>query len=442
TDVGLDIVTLPFYYGLAEGAWRHWSRVWEVDYDYLQSHFDSKKIMETPGIPLTRWFDAVLLPKDQVDQKDNVRAMFVQGHASNSITRIPDSLQALAKLDLLVGVDPHPTTWAALAVQAGRKEAMYLLPACTQFEASGSRVASNRSLQWGEQIVKPIFESKNDLEIMYLVAQKLGFADQMFKNIKVENNLPLAEDILREMNRGSWSTGYCGQSPERLKLHMVHQKDFDLVTMRAASGPCKGDYYGLPWPCWGKPEVKHPGTALLYDSGLAVMDGGSGFRPRFGIERNGVTLLAEGAYPVGSEIQDGYPEFTMAVLKKLGWDKDLNADELAVIEKVAGSPDKIATVSWSTDLSGGIQRVALKHGCVPYGNGKARMVAWNLPDPIPTHREPIYTPRVDLVAKARTRPDQKRSGRRIIGLTPQKPGVDGGTAKRSPLLRSGGRLVE
>ena len=67
---------------------------------------------------------------------------------------------------------------------------MYLLPACTQFEASGSRVASNRSLQWGEQIVKPIFESKNDLEIIYLMAKKLGFADQMFKNIKVENNLP------------------------------------------------------------------------------------------------------------------------------------------------------------------------------------------------------------------------------------------------------------
>ena len=59
TDVGLDIVTLPFYYGLAEGAWKHWSRVWEVDYDYLVSRFDDKKIMETPGIPLTRWFDAV-----------------------------------------------------------------------------------------------------------------------------------------------------------------------------------------------------------------------------------------------------------------------------------------------------------------------------------------------------------------------------------------------
>jgi formate dehydrogenase major subunit len=195
--------------------------------------------------------------KDQVDQKDNVRAMFVQGHASNSITRIPESLKGLQKLDLLVVADPHPTTWASLAVNAGRKDNMNLLPACTQFEASGSRVASNRSIQWGEQIVKPIFESKNDLEIIYLMAKKFGFADKMFKNIKVENNLPLAEDVLREMNRGSWSTGYWGQSPERLKLHMANQKDFDLATMRAKDGPAKGDYYGLPWPCWGKPEVKH-----------------------------------------------------------------------------------------------------------------------------------------------------------------------------------------
>src|SRR5690348_11128078 len=31
TDVGLDIMTLPFQYGLDEGAWKHWSRVWEVE---------------------------------------------------------------------------------------------------------------------------------------------------------------------------------------------------------------------------------------------------------------------------------------------------------------------------------------------------------------------------------------------------------------------------
>jgi hypothetical protein len=69
---------------------------------------------------------------------------------------------------------------------------------------------------------------------MYLLAKKLGFAEKMFKNIKVENNVPVAEDILREINRGGWSTGYCGQSPERLKAHMANQSKFDVVTLRAA----------------------------------------------------------------------------------------------------------------------------------------------------------------------------------------------------------------
>ncbi|HMA56920.1 MAG TPA: molybdopterin-dependent oxidoreductase, partial [Pseudolabrys sp.] len=102
TDVGLDIVTLPFYYGLAEGAWKHWARVWETDFEWFKSRFDDPKMMNAPGIPLTRWFDAAILPKDQVGQKDNVRAMFVQGHASNSITRIPESMKGLKALELLV----------------------------------------------------------------------------------------------------------------------------------------------------------------------------------------------------------------------------------------------------------------------------------------------------------------------------------------------------
>ena len=31
TDVGPNCHTLPGYYGLSEGAWQHWCRVWEVD---------------------------------------------------------------------------------------------------------------------------------------------------------------------------------------------------------------------------------------------------------------------------------------------------------------------------------------------------------------------------------------------------------------------------
>jgi formate dehydrogenase major subunit len=441
TDIGLDVVTLPFYYGLTESAWNHWARVWEVEYDYLLSRFESKEIMEAPGIPLTRWFDATVLPKDQVGQRDNLRAMFVQGHASNSITRVPESVKGLAKLDLLVVADPHPTTWASLAVQGGRKDNTYLLPVCTQFETSGSRVASNRSLQWGEQIVAPSFEQKDDYQVVYLMALKLGLAELMFKNIAVEGDRPVPEDILREMNRGSWSTGYCGQSPERLKAHMKNQHKFDLVTLRAPKDDPEvgGDYYGLPWPCWGKPELRHPGTANLYNTGLHVMDGGSPFRARFGVERSGETLLAEGSYTEGSELTDGYPEFTMAVLKKLGWDADLTAEELAIIQTIGSDIDK---VSWSTDLSGGIQRVVLSHGCHPYGNGKARAVAWNLPDPIPIHREPIYTPRVDLVDKYPTLPDAMQFRVPNIGFTVQQAAIEQGIAKEFPLILTSGRLVE
>jgi formate dehydrogenase major subunit len=172
------------------------------------------------------------------------------------------------------------------------------------------------------------------------------------------------------------------------------------------------------------------------------MDGGGTFRARGGVERDGVNLLAEGSYSLGSEIKDGYPEFTMAVLKKLGWDKDLTPAELATIETIYSITEKIDTVSWSSDLSGGIQRVALMHGCVPYGNAKARMNAFNLPDPIPVHREPIYTPRIDLVAKYPTRPDARQFRMPNIGFTAQKAALDKGIAKQFPLILSSGRLVE
>ena len=269
TEMGLDIVTLPLYYGLDEAAWRHWCRVWEVDYDWMASRFADKRLMTTPGIPSTRWFDATLLPKDQVSQPDNVKAMFIMGHGGNTITRMPEAAKGIENLTLLVVCDPYPTTWAVLS---GRKDGTYLLPACTSFEMSGSRTASNRSLQWGEQIVKPIFECRNGYDTMYLLARKLGFADRMLKNIKVGNGAVAAEDILREINRGGWSTGYCGQSPERLKLHMANQRDFNVRTLRASDGPCKGDVYGLPWPCWGTPEFRHPGTPVLYNTHLPVKE--------------------------------------------------------------------------------------------------------------------------------------------------------------------------
>ncbi len=430
TDLGVLCHTLPGYYGLSEGAWKHWSRVWDVSYDEIAGRFHNKEMMETPGVPVSRWFDLALEDPENIEQPNPLRAMIFDGHAPNSQTRLPDMKKAMEKLDMLVVIDPYPTM---TAVMQDRTDGTYLLPACTQFETYGSVTASNRSLQWREQVVEPIFQSKSDQEILYRLAEKLGMADGVFKHIKVENKQPVVEDLTREFNRGMWTIGYTGQSPERMKLHMANQHTFDKTTLKAVGGPADGDYYGMPWPAWGPPEMKHPGTPNLYDTSKPVAEGGLCFRARFGVERDGQNLLAEGSYPEGSEIQDGYPEFTMAMLKKLGWDKDLTEDERSTIENIAG--DK---TNWKTDLSGGIQRVAIKHGCAPFGNAKARCVVWNFPDPVPTHREPLYTARRDLVADYPTYEDRRMYRLPIMYKSIQEKDY----SQDFPLILTSGRLVE
>ena len=95
TDMCILSHSLPGYYGLKTGSWKHWARVWDVDYDYLLKRFASKKLMETKGIVVSRWFDGVMTPKDQIDQPDNIRAMVFWGHAPNSQTRLPDMKKAM-----------------------------------------------------------------------------------------------------------------------------------------------------------------------------------------------------------------------------------------------------------------------------------------------------------------------------------------------------------
>ena len=438
TDFCVLSHSLPGYYGLSAGAWKHWSRVWGEDINWLKGRFASikgkdgktKSLMNMKGIPVSRWVDGVLENKDNMDQPDNLRAMVFWGHAPNSQTRMKEMKTAMEKLDLMVVIDPYPTVSAVLS---DRTDGVYLLPATTQFETYGSVTASNRSLQWREKIIEPSFDSLPDHTIIYKFAKKFGFADRMFRKIKVTNDEPYVEDVTREFNSGMWTIGYTGQSPERIKAHMANQHLFDRTTLQAVGGELDGEYYGLPWPCWGTAEMGHPGTPLLYDTSKPVAEGGLCFRARFGVEHEGTNLLAEGSYPVGSEIKDGYPQFTMGMLKKLGWDGDLTSEERAAIEKVGG--DK---ANWKVDLSGGIQRVAIKHGCAPFGNAKARVKVWTFPDPIPLHREPLYTSRRDLVADYPTYSDRKLY--RLPTMFKSIQDVDH-TAKY-PMILTSGRLVE
>jgi formate dehydrogenase major subunit len=431
TDLGVLSHTLPGYYGLAEGSWKHWAKVWDLDFEWIKERFDAneyrgKKPMNNMGIPVSRWIDGVLENKDNIEQNDNIRAMFYWGHAVNSQTRGVEMRKAMKKLDMMVIVDPYPTH---AAVMNDRTDGVYLLPATTQFETYGSVTASNRSLQWRDKVIDPLFESKPDHEIMYLLSKKLGFSEQLFKNIKVENNEPSIEDITREFNRGMWTIGYTGQSPERLKSHQQNWHIFHKTTLVGEGGVANGETYGLPWPCWGTPEMKHPGTHILYDTSKPVAQGGGNFRARFGVEFEGTNLLAEDSYPVGCDLEDGFPEFTDKLMKQLGWWDELTAEEKAAAEGK----------NWKTDLSGGIQRVAVKHGCMPFGNAKARAVVWTFPDRVPLHREPLYTPRRDLVADYPTWDDSES----IYRLpTMYKSIQDQDKSGEYPIVLTSGRLVE
>ncbi|MEO7128751.1 MAG: formate dehydrogenase subunit alpha [Rhodoferax sp.] len=452
TDIGPNPDSLPGYYGITEGSWKHFSKAWDLDYEWIKGRFASTAMMTKPGITVSRWIDGVLEKNEFIDQDSNLRGVVYWGHSPNSQTRGLEMKRAMDKLDLLVVIDPYPSATAAMAAMPGKagdlnpNRAVYLLPAATQLETSGSVTASNRSLQWREKVIEPLWESRSDHMIMHQLAGKLGFAKELSKNYKMQKvkgmDEPMPEEILREINRSCWTIGYTGQSPERLKAHMRNMDAFDVKTLKAAPRKDKesgydltGDYFGLPWPCWGTPELKHPGSSNLYDTSKNVMDGGGNFRANFGVERDGVNLLAEdGSHSLGADITTGYPEFDHVLLKKLGW-----WSELTDAEKAAADGK-----NWKTDPSGGIIRVVMKnHGCYPFGNAKARAVVWNFPDPIPQHREPIYGIRPDLVAKYPSYDDKKTFWRLpTLFRSLQEKNISDKLYEKFPLIMTSGRLVE
>jgi len=295
-------------------------------------------------------------------------------------------------------------------------------------------------------VIDPLWESRSDHMIMYQLANKLGFGKELCVNYKMQKvkgmDEPIPEDILREINKGVWTIGYTGQSPERLKAHMRNMHAFDVKSLKCKGKvvdketgyDMSGDYFGLPWPCYGTAAIKHPGSPNLYQTDRHVMEGGGNFRANFGVERGGKNLLAEdGSHSLGADITTGYPEFDHVLVKKLGWWDDLTDAEKAAAEGK----------NWKTDLSGGIQRVVMKHGCHPFGNAKARAVVWNFPDAIPQHREPVYGTRPDLIAKYPSHDDQKTRWRLpILYKSLQAKNVENKLHEKFPLIMTSGRLVE
>src|SRR5262249_35056415 len=157
--------SLPGYYGIAPGSWAHWAKVWNIDLDWLKKRFASDAMMTKPGTTVSRWIDGVLEPNDVIGQGPNLRAVFYWGHAPTSKTGGLDRRKPMDAIELLVVIARYPWGSAAMAAmptaEGGKlnpNRTVYLLPACTQFETSGSVTASNRAVQWREKVIEPLFE--------------------------------------------------------------------------------------------------------------------------------------------------------------------------------------------------------------------------------------------------------------------------------------------
>ncbi|EAI2751102.1 formate dehydrogenase [Campylobacter coli] len=392
SDMACLSENLPGYYPLNEATWRYYAKIWGVDYEWLLGNFVSKDWMYKTGLSLARWWAAALNGKDGNDKVDNagtsLKALVVMGNGITSTAQQAKVKEGLEALELLVLADPFVNE---AGIIAERKDGIYLLPAATQFETSGSVTATNRSGQWRFKIIDPLYESKEDQEILFELAKKLGFYEDFTKTLRDENGkIVWPENATREIASAVRSIGLNGWSPERLKKHTLNWDKFDEVTLEGKD-EVAGEYYGLPWPCWSD---KHPGSPVLYNTDIEVAKGGMGFRNNFGLEYEGENLLAKNA-PINSPIDTGYPQIT----------KD-NIEKVLGITLSAQEKEKMGAI-WSYDDSNIIATKCIEKGIVPYGNAKARAVVWTFKDQIPLHREPLHSPRNDLVQKYPSFEDQK-----------------------------------
>ena len=380
--------SLPGYYAKNETTWKYFAKMWKVDYEWLQGNFVKPEWMMKPGFTLARWWAGVLDGKDGNDAIENagdsLKALVVIGNGITSTAQQAKVQEGLDGLELLVLMDPFVND---AGVITNKKDGVYLLPAATQYETSGTVVATNRSGQWRSQVCKPLYESMPDHEVLFELAKRIGFYDELTRTIRdADGKIEWPEAATREIANIVKSIGLTGWTPERLKRHQENWDKFDEKTLMGKEGTdVAGEYYGLPWPCWTE---KHPGSPNLYDISKPVMQGGMGFRNRFGLEHNGINqLAADGSAPEQGAINGGYPEIT----KK-------NIEEVLGIKLTDEEREKIGA-TWATDGSGIIAEKCMQKGIAPYGNARARAIVWTFVDQIPQHREPIHSQRQDLAQK-------------------------------------------
>jgi formate dehydrogenase major subunit len=305
--------------------------------------------------------------------------------------------QAIEELEFIVNIDIHPNQISELIDLDGDTD-VYMLPAATNFEEGGSVTNTGRQIQWRHQAVTPRHNSKKDWVIMQELAEELGFGEHF--------DYDEVEDITREINLGTRTIGYTGQTPERIKAHMQNGDLFGVEHCEAdldseeVNGVMDGDYYGMPWPSW---HDEHPGTPVLYDASKPPAEGGMDFRARWGTEGpEGQNMLRDPYEPDwydGGEIEGvpQYPAFHTVLPEDNPAGKTIPV-EYAERDDVSVHDTAQALAEAGHDIDPSeYAEYNNPQPDSPWGRGRARMKAWNLTDEYPAHREPAVTPRPDLV---------------------------------------------
>jgi len=511
TDLAVASHILPGYYGLTPGGWSWWADIWDMNpytsgstsFEDLYRTFDlmdpkqyvaqapafrSEEATDLPsahedaghspdepapnsmmfqnGLTVARWFEGALdqenrYQETELYQPEQVKIAFFWGHSANSISEMEQMKEGMENLDLLVVIDIFPGV-ATVLPDYEEGPPVLLLPASSQYEHYRSLTNTNRSVQWSEPVGPPKHNSRPDLQIMQELAEALGFGEHFDWGAgpEMHNGKSSYEDVIREFNLGTMTIGY-RQTPERLQQHLEYDWAFSNEDLKGASGtPVAGEYWMLPWPCWGE---GHPGTPIIWNDDMDPNDGGQDFRTRWGTTaptpEEWAELPTDDEYPLQETIDavgDRYdsqedaldltrapyvPEWASdadladdgqihGVPEYPGWKttpprslldptQPLQSDELTIPQVHALDNDKSVytaalalndpdTGSSTYDsylgekISGSVdpsfyEEYDFKQPDAPTGRGRARAVAWNFLDTVPVHREPIESPFPKLV---------------------------------------------
>ncbi|SHG73574.1 molybdopterin-dependent oxidoreductase [Halobaculum gomorrense] len=472
TDLAVASHILPGYYSVGSpGSWQYWCDVWSespftsgtVEFEELYQEYDQmpseKYVRQSPntenaddidesfpaensmmfqkGLTVARWFEAGLPQEERLNQTpiyqpNRLKAAIIWGHSVNSISEMQKQRDAMGNLDLVVIVDVFPST-ASVLPELDIDAEVVLLSASSQYEHPRSLTNSHRSVQWSEAVRPPSHNTRPDMQIMQELANYLGFGDHFDwgSGPEMYNGKSTYEECLREVNLGVRTIGYC-QDPERLQQHLEYDYAFSSENLQADSPgtPVHGDYWMLPWPCWGE---GHPGTPIIWNDDKDPRNGGQDFRARWGVQAptpEEWEQMSDKPYPMQATYDQGGEEALNMLRDPFtpdNWESDwsgeingvpqypgfattmpddkTNPDALTLPYEYALREDTSVydtAVAMNEQYDAGFdeefyQQYDYKQPDAPTGRGRARGVVWGFLDTTPVHREPIESPRSDLV---------------------------------------------